>query len=39
MGVAKHFLGDQNGARRHLERVLTDYAATDHGRGRHSLPD
>src|SRR4029077_18701827 len=32
MGVAKHFLGDQISARRHLERVLTHYAATDHGR-------
>jgi hypothetical protein len=30
MGVAKHFLGDHNGARRHLERVLTGYVATDH---------
>jgi len=32
MGLAKHFLGDQSGARRHLGRVLTHYAATDHGR-------
>ena len=32
MGVAKHFLGDQISARRHLEQVLTHYAATDHGR-------
>jgi len=32
MGAAKHFLGDQIGARRHLEQVLTHYAATDHGR-------
>ena len=39
MGLAKHFLGDQSGARRHLERVLTHYAATDHGRDVHSLPD
>jgi predicted ATPase/DNA-binding winged helix-turn-helix (wHTH) protein len=31
MGVAKHYLGDQAGARRHLERVLTHYTATDHG--------
>ena len=30
MGVAKHFLGDQTGARRHLEQVLTHYAAIDH---------
>ena len=26
MGVAKHFLGDQISARRHLEQVLTHYA-------------
>jgi predicted ATPase len=32
MGAAKHFLGDQIGARRHLEQVLAHYAATDHGR-------
>jgi predicted ATPase len=32
MGVAKHFLGDQVSARRHLEQVLTHYATTDHGR-------
>ena len=32
MGVAKHFLGDQISARRHLEQVLAHYAATDHGR-------
>jgi tetratricopeptide (TPR) repeat protein len=32
MGAAKHFLGDQTGARRHLEQVLAHYAATDHGR-------
>ncbi len=31
MGVAKHYLGDQNSARRHLEQVLAHYAATDHG--------
>ena len=31
MGAAKHFLGDQISARRHLERVLTHYAS-DHGR-------
>jgi len=28
MGVAKHCLGDQISARRHLEQVLTDYVAT-----------
>ncbi len=32
MGSAKHFLGDQISARRHLEQVLAHYAATDHGR-------
>jgi predicted ATPase/DNA-binding winged helix-turn-helix (wHTH) protein len=32
MGVVKYFLGDQVSARRHLERVLTHYAPTDHGR-------
>jgi hypothetical protein len=31
MGSAKHFLGDHNGARRHLEQVLTHYVATDRG--------
>jgi predicted ATPase len=31
MGVAKHFLGDQVSARRHLEQVLAHYATTDHG--------
>jgi predicted ATPase/DNA-binding winged helix-turn-helix (wHTH) protein len=31
MGVAKHFLGDQIGARRHLEQVLANYSAIDHG--------
>ena len=31
MGVAKHYLGDHIGARRHLERVLAHYAAADHG--------
>ena len=31
MGVAKHYIGDQSGARRHLERVLAHYGATDHG--------
>jgi predicted ATPase/DNA-binding winged helix-turn-helix (wHTH) protein len=29
MGVAKHFLGDQTGARRHLTQVLTHYPAID----------
>ncbi len=29
MGVAKHFLGDQIGARRHLTRALTHYPAID----------
>jgi hypothetical protein len=32
MGAAKHYLGDQIGARRHLEQVLTQYVAADHGR-------
>jgi predicted ATPase/DNA-binding winged helix-turn-helix (wHTH) protein len=32
MGSAKHFLGDQISARRHLERVLTHYVPTYHGR-------
>jgi len=32
MGLAKHFLGDQISARRHLGQVLTHYTATDHGR-------
>jgi predicted ATPase/DNA-binding winged helix-turn-helix (wHTH) protein len=31
VGVAEHFLGDQVNARRHLERVLADRGATDHG--------
>jgi hypothetical protein len=30
LGVAKHFVGDQISARRHLEQVLTHYAPTDH---------
>jgi predicted ATPase len=30
MGVAKHYIGDHNSARRHLQRVLDYYAATDH---------
>jgi len=30
MGLAKHFLGDQISARRHLEHVLARYTATDH---------
>ncbi|MGA2128441.1 MAG: winged helix-turn-helix domain-containing protein [Xanthobacteraceae bacterium] len=29
IGTAKHFFGDQIGARRHLEQVLIGYAATD----------
>jgi predicted ATPase len=33
MGSSKHFLGDQIGARHHLEKVLTHYAGTDHDRG------
>jgi predicted ATPase len=32
MATAKHFLGDQISARRHLEHVLTHYPATDRGR-------
>jgi predicted ATPase len=32
IGVSQHYLGDLPSARRHLERVLTHYAATDHGR-------
>jgi len=32
VGMAKHFLGDQTSARRHLERVLAHYAPTYHGR-------
>jgi predicted ATPase len=32
IGVSQHYLGDQPGARRHLERVLADYAAVDHPR-------
>jgi predicted ATPase/DNA-binding winged helix-turn-helix (wHTH) protein len=32
MGAAKHFLGDQISAQRHLEPVLARYAAADHGR-------
>ena len=31
VGMAKHFLGDQISARRHLEQVLTHYARTYHG--------
>ncbi len=31
MGVARHFLGDQSTARRHLEHVLTEFAADDRG--------
>jgi predicted ATPase len=32
VGAAKHFLGDQISARRHLERALAHYVATDQGR-------
>jgi predicted ATPase/DNA-binding winged helix-turn-helix (wHTH) protein len=32
LGSAKHFLGNHVDARRHLEHVLTHYAATDHER-------
>jgi hypothetical protein len=32
MGVAKHFLGDQIGAQRHLEQALTCLAAAEHRR-------
>jgi hypothetical protein len=32
MGVTRHFLGDQIGARRHLEHVLTRYATIHPGR-------
>ena len=32
MGVAKHYLGDQISARRHLEQVLAQDAVSDHGR-------
>ncbi len=32
MGAAKHFLGDQIGARPHLEHVLAHYTASDHAR-------
>jgi predicted ATPase/DNA-binding winged helix-turn-helix (wHTH) protein len=32
MGTAKHFFGDQISARRHLEQVLTHYAASDQRR-------
>jgi hypothetical protein len=31
MGVAKHYLGDQAAARRHLEQVLTHYTTSDRG--------
>jgi predicted ATPase len=33
MGAAKHFLGDQISARRHLEQALMLYKPADHGRG------
>src|SRR5262249_5310357 len=32
LGIAKHYLGDQITARRHLEQVLTHHAVADHGR-------
>jgi predicted ATPase len=32
VGMGKHFLGDQIGARPHLEQVLTQYASAYHGR-------
>jgi predicted ATPase/DNA-binding winged helix-turn-helix (wHTH) protein len=32
IGVAKHFIGDQAGARRHLEQVLSDYLPAEPGR-------
>jgi predicted ATPase/DNA-binding winged helix-turn-helix (wHTH) protein len=32
MGVARHRLGDQTSARRHLEKVVRHYAGSDHGR-------
>ncbi len=30
IGTTSHFLGDQQSARRHIERVLEDYAGSDH---------
>jgi predicted ATPase len=30
IGASQHYLGDQPGARRHLERLLADYEAVDH---------
>jgi predicted ATPase len=39
VGMAKHFLGDQISARRHLEQVLTHYARIDHGRDVFHLQD
>ncbi|HEX3525380.1 MAG TPA: hypothetical protein VHT52_25230, partial [Stellaceae bacterium] len=30
VGVLRHYQGDQPGARRHLERVFTNYATADH---------
>jgi hypothetical protein len=33
VGAAKHFLGDQISARRHLEHALTLFEPADHGRG------
>jgi predicted ATPase len=37
VGMAKHLLGDQISARRHLEQVLTHYASTNH-HGRDVVP-
>jgi predicted ATPase/DNA-binding winged helix-turn-helix (wHTH) protein len=37
VGMAKHLLGDQISARRHLEQVLTHYAPTNH-HGRDVVP-
>jgi hypothetical protein len=39
VGMAKHFLGDQISARRHLELVLTHYVPTYHGRDAIRLED
>jgi predicted ATPase/DNA-binding winged helix-turn-helix (wHTH) protein len=39
LGSSKHFLGDHVGARRHLEQVLTRYAAADLGQPAARLQD
>jgi predicted ATPase/DNA-binding winged helix-turn-helix (wHTH) protein len=39
VGMAKHLLGDQISARRHLEQVLTDYARAYHGHDFDRLQD